>query len=629
MIGTMLGQFRVLAKLGQGGMGEVFLAEDTTLRRRVAIKRLSGLLGHHPHWVARLRREAIALAAVNHPNVVTIHAVSEAHGVPFVVMELVEGSTLQQLLPPDGFELPRVLDLAMPIVAALEAAHANGVLHRDLKPGNVMVTNDGRVKVVDFGLAKVIDEPTSGTPHQTTKTTAGLVAGTLAYMAPEQLVGETADRKSDFYSLGVLLFEMATGRLPFAGTTVPWLMRQIVLDSPPLLSDVRPGTPERLTRLVSALLAKEPQGRPGSARLILAELARCQRGEPAPPQQPPVANSRVVASPSPDIEVARLLIRGRHLAGKRTEQALRTALACFQEVIDRDPLQAKGWIGIAETLNLLSNYGIAPPGDSLVRVRAAVGQAVDLEGESGDALRALALAAWQFEFAWNQAEALYQRALAADPASPLTHHWYGVLLGITRRFDEGLAHFAQAETLDPLSLISLATRGWFTLFAGRPEEAHAILRRVLSLDNAYFPAFWFDGQALAVLGRHDEAVDSFTRAIELGGRTSRMLGYLGYVTGLAGRTDDARALLRELKNRSAEDYVPPYFEALILAGLDARAEALDALARALATRDTMIRDLAIDTPWWAFRKEPGYQSLLRQMGLPEGPSSPASTPGRE
>jgi tetratricopeptide (TPR) repeat protein len=251
----------------------------------------------------------------------------------------------------------------------------------------------------------------------------------------------------------------------------------------------------------------------------------------------------------------------------------------------------------------------------MIRVRAAVAQAVQLEGESGDALRALALAAWQFEFDWEEAEVLYRRALQLDPTSALTHHWYGVLLGVTRRFDEGIAHFARAEALDPLSLISLATRGWFTLFAGRPEEAHAILRRVFSLDGSYFPAYWFDGQALAALDRYDEAVQSLTRAAELSGRTSRMLGYLGYVTALAGRRDEALALLSELRRRATEDYVPPYFMALVLAGLDARVEALDQLRRAVASRDTMVRDLAIDTPWWSLRDEPEYRALLREMKL--------------
>ena len=240
MIGTMLGPFRVIAKLGQGGMGEVFLAEDTALRRRVALKRIPEPFCDRPQWVVRLRHEVVALAAVNHPNVVTVHAVAEVDGVPFVVMELVEGSTLQQLLPREGFPLPRLLDIAVGIAAALEAAHGHGVLHRDLKPANVMLTDDGRVKVVDFGLAKVLDEAALGRTLATAGASAGVAAGTLAYMAPEQLVAEGVDQKSDLYSFGVVLFEMATGRLPFAGTTTPWLMQQILLEPPPDSSAVRP-----------------------------------------------------------------------------------------------------------------------------------------------------------------------------------------------------------------------------------------------------------------------------------------------------------------------------------------------------------------------------------------------------
>jgi tetratricopeptide (TPR) repeat protein/tRNA A-37 threonylcarbamoyl transferase component Bud32 len=624
LIGTQLGQFHVLAKLGQGGMGEVFLAEDTTLQRRVAIKLLTAPSIDPPRLVARLRREAIALAAVSHPNVVTIHAVAEADGLPFVVMEFVEGSTLQDLLPPEGFEPARVFELALGIAAALQSAHEKGVLHRDLKPGNVMVTGDGRVKVVDFGLARMLDDDALGSTLA--HTTAGRITGTLAYMAPEQLVGESLDRKSDLYSLGVLLFELATGRLPFTGTTVPWLMQQILLEPPPELASVRPDAPARLARLVAALLAKEPQRRPASAALVIEELERCRRGERIAPRPVEALSARVLATTARpvDMEVVRLLVRGRHLWNKRTEQSLRTALACFQEVIDRDPLQPGAWLGVADALNLLSNYGFAPPSDSLVRVRAAVGRAVDLEGESGDALRALALAGWQFEFAWADAEALYLRALELDPGNALTHHWYGVLLGVTERFDESLARFAQAEALDPLSLISLAARGWFTAFAGRPDEARAILSRVLSLDGAYFPAYWFDGQALDALGRYDEAVAALQRAVEIGGRTSRMLGYLGHALGLAGRTDEARQLLDELRLRAREHYTPPYFQALILAGLGEKSAALACLQTAVETGDTMVRDLAVDTPWWPLRNEPEYHRLLQRLGLRSMPGPGAA-----
>jgi len=469
-----------------------------------------------------------------------------------------------------------------------------------------LIGKQGQLKLSDFGLASVIAARKI--------TSAGKTAGTLLYMAPEQIRGADIDARTDLYALGCVLYELLTGDPPFLGSTPATTMHMHCKSPIPRAAEIALDCPVALDQLITRLLAKEPDGRPGSARLILEELTRCQRREPSPaPSTAPVP--KAVSAPPVDMTIAGLLIRGRHLWNKRTEDSLRTALRCFQEVTDLDPLQPKAWLGIADTLNLLSNYGIAPPGDSLIRVRAAVAHAVQLEGESGDALRALALAAWQFEFNWEEADALYRRAIELDPTSALTHHWYGVLLGVTRRFDQGIAHFAQAEALDPLSLISLATRGWFTLFAGRPEEAHAILRRVFSLDGSYFPAYWFDGQALAVLGRHEDAIHSLTRATELAGRTSRMLGYLGYVTGLAGRREEALALLAELRGRAADDYVPPYFQALVLAGVAERAEALAELRRALTSRDTMVRDIAIDTPWWSFREEPAYQMLLRELKL--------------
>ncbi len=618
MTESTLGHYRVLARLGKGGMGEVFLAEDLVLHRRVALKRLLGWVAGEGTAMERLRREAIALAAVNHPNVVTIHAVEEADGSPFVVMELVEGRTLAELLPPEGFEFPRLLDLAIPIAEALDAAHTRGVLHRDLKPGNVMVTAEGRVKVVDFGLAKLMGESATAEPGAAPLSVKGEVAGTLAYLAPEQLVGEPADRKSDLYALGILLYELASGQLPFRGNTTPWLMQQILLEEPTDLASLKPALPERFHRLVTSLMAKEPGRRPASARLVQEELARCRRGPGRP------TPTTVAATPAPrrrrsseatDLAVVQLLVRGHHLWSRRTESSLRAALDCFQQVIDRDPLQPKAWIGLADSLNLLSNYGFAPPGDSLRRVRAAVTRAVDLEGESSDGLRAQALATWQFDFDWAEAARLYQRALGLDTGNALTHHWYAVLLGVTEQYEESAAHFALAEALDPLPLISLATRGWFLLFAGRPEEAHAIEKRVLSLDAAYFPAWWFDGQALGALGRHDEAIQSFERAIQLSGRTGRMLGYLGNALGRAGRQAEARALLEELGQRSREEYIPPYFPAMIHAGLGEMPAALDRLEQSIATRDTMVRDLAVDTPWWPLVDEPRYQAALRALKL--------------
>ena len=625
LIGATLGHFRVLRRLGQGGMGEVYEAEDTSLRRRVAIKRLTEEPGRPTGSLSRLRREAEALAAINHPNVVTVHAVEKEAGVAFVVMELVAGQTLAELLPEGGFEVQRFFELALPIASALEAAHSRGVLHRDLKPTNVMVTSEGRVKVVDFGLAKILEEARG--PRDTQWTTTVGVVGTAPYMSLECLAGDPADGKSDLYSLGVVLFEMATGRLPFEGRTMAGLMRRLLQEPTPSARALRPDVPEPLDRLISSLLAREPADRPESAAALVEALRRCIPGGNVPDMVAPTSPAHSQPRPTrpADFEVTQLVERGRRQWNKRSEESLRASLASFQQAIDRDPLHAPAWIGVADALNMLSNYGFVPAADSHQRVKAAVGRATKLEGETSEALRALALAAWQFDFDWPGADALYRRALELEPDSAISHYWYGVMLCATRRFDEGLAQVERAEALDPLSIIVSAARGWFTLFAGRAEEGHGILRRVLTVDAALHPAWWWDGQALSALGRYGEAIGAFERAIEIGGRTSRMLGYLGHSLGLAGRASDAQALLEELHRRKADlRYVPPYFEALVHLGLGEREQALDCLDASWRERDTMLRDLGVDPPWWALRTEERYVALRAAIKLEVDPAEPPS-----
>ncbi len=602
-------------------MGEVYEAEDGRLHRHVAIKRLNESALGSAGSRSRLRREAEALAAINHPNVVTVHAVEEEDGVSFVVMELVEGRTLAELLPGGGFEMPRYFDLALPVASALEAAHARGVLHRDLKPTNVMVTPDGRVKLVDFGLAKLLEESQAGRDAAWT-TTVGVV-GTAPYMSLEQLVGDPADRKSDLYSMGVVLYEMATGVVPFEARTLPGLMRRLLHEPAPSARARRPDVPEPLDRLITELLAREPAARPASATALVETLRRCARGgsAPATPAVDRGAATRPRQARPVDLEVVQLVARGRREWNRRSETSLRAALVSFHEAIDRDPLYAPAWVGVADTLNMLSNYGFVPSTDSRARVQAAVAKAVELDGESSEGLRALALAAWQFDFDWERADSLYRRALDLEPGSAITQYWHGVMLCASRRFAEGLVRIERAEALDPLSLIVPAARGWFTLFSGRAEEGHSILRRVLTVDAGLHPAWWFDGQALSALGRYEDAIASFERAIEIGGRTSRLVSYLGHSLGLAGRREDAEALLHELHRRRADlQHVPPYFEALVLLGLGRRDEALDRLEVASREKDTMLRDLGVDPPWWTLRSDERYATLLRSINLEPDPA---------
>jgi serine/threonine protein kinase/tetratricopeptide (TPR) repeat protein len=284
VIGRTLAHYTITAKIGEGGMGEVYRARDTKLDREVALKILPAETASDPVRLARFRQEARALAALNHPNIVTIYSVEEAEGVHLLTMELVDGQSLDHCLPPEGFPPADLFRIGISLAEALQAAHESGIVHRDLKPANVMLTTQGRVKVLDFGLAKTAaGESTEAAVTRVIGaaplTTEGILLGTVPYMAPEQLQGRPVDARTDLFSLGVLLYELASGRRPFTDDSTAGLMSAILKDTPTPVTRHRPGIPEGLSRLITRCLAKEPNHRIQTARDIYNELRALQSGD--------------------------------------------------------------------------------------------------------------------------------------------------------------------------------------------------------------------------------------------------------------------------------------------------------------------------------------------------------------
>jgi len=263
MIGRTLAHYEILERIGSGGMGEVYRARDTKLDRDVALKILPESAAADPDRRTRFEREAKVVASLTHPNIVTVYSVDRAEGVSFITMELVEGQTLSALLPPSGFPPRRFFDLAVPLADAVRAAHAKGITHRDLKPDNVMVDPEGRVKVLDFGLARLLEPAPTGREGATvvidhTPTQDGRILGTANYMSPEQAEGKPVDHRSDIFSLGIILFEMATGRRPFQGDSQLSVLTAILRDDPPRVTELNRQLPEVLGSLIDQCLAKDP-----------------------------------------------------------------------------------------------------------------------------------------------------------------------------------------------------------------------------------------------------------------------------------------------------------------------------------------------------------------------------------
>jgi TolB-like protein len=327
---SRLGPYEIIAPLGAGGMGEVYRARDPRLKRDIAIKVLPHDLASSPERLARFEREATTVAGLNHPNIVVLHSIEEASGTRFLTMELVDGRSLADVVRPGGVPLAELLDVAVPLADALIAAHERNIVHRDLKPANVMVTREGRVKVLDFGVAKLVQQdPDLGETQSATQVATvgtpiseiGQTIGTISYMAPEQLRGEPVDVRADLFSFGILIYELATGARPFKGRSPADVSSSILRDAPPTLTSARADLPADLERILGRCLEKEPGDRFQTAIELSNELRALWRSldrggltsgaQAAPIAVPPGADRKRTGSgsaPAWPAQVTRLIV---------------------------------------------------------------------------------------------------------------------------------------------------------------------------------------------------------------------------------------------------------------------------------------------------------------------------------
>jgi len=785
IVGRSIAHYKVLSVLGRGGMGHVYLAHDTKLGRRVALKLIST---DNKHRIRRFEVEARSASALNHPNVCVIHEIGQTDdGRNFIAMEHIDGETLRRHLA-DGPLPPReAIEIALQIASALTAAHRAGVVHRDIKPENVMLRPDGYVKVLDFGLAKLTERsdlicdtdvptlPASG---------SGVLIGTINYLSPEQARAEEVDERTDIWSLGVVLYEMLTGSLPFKGQTPSHAVVAILESEPVSLMDFSPKIPAELDWILKKALRKDRRQRYQSAEEFASDLRQLKKntlsvgGELTRPIIPkrqasripiviaalllaaiavgfvlvkarrensaptltnidslavlPFTNSssdpemdylsdgitdtlinnlsqlpnvkvigrnsvfrykgqqttaqtvgadlnvkavltgrivevgnevsisvvlenatdnthiwgaqynrklsdifaiqdeisrlvteklsvriseddrrRLAQRATSDVEAYQLYLKGRWFWNQRTGEGRRQALACFEKAIGIDPKYALAYAGLADIYALTGG----PPEESYAKAKAAATKALELDATLGEAHATLGFIKSHYELDWTGADAEFKRAIELKPNYATAHHWYADQLQVQGHFDQALNELQRAAELDPFSPIISIDTGAIYFFKRDYDKAIELLRA----SSQRFPDFWAGHYYLAWAytqkKMYPEALSEYQQAANLSRRHSMVVAMTGYTEAMRGRRIEALKVLKELKDRSSREYVPPLRFAIVYTALGDKDKAFEWLNTACDRRDILVIYLKINPFFDTLRNDPRFPIVLQRLNL--------------
>jgi serine/threonine protein kinase len=627
--GTTLGHYRIVGHLGAGGMGEVYRAEDTRLAREVALKVLPHPVATDPDRIERFKREARLVAALNHPQIVTLYSVEEADGIHFLTMELVTGGTLDARITSTGMPIPQVLDIAHSVADALSVAHGKSIVHRDLKPANVMIAHDGRVKVLDFGLAKMQDEERPASDAETiARTAVGIVMGTVPYMAPEQIEGKAVDQRADVFSLGVMMYEMTTGRRPFTGDSQAAILSSILRDPAPDVSAQRPDVPRALADLVARCLEKEPTRRIQTAREIRDGIDAIRRGVDSDrPRAVPAVSESVLAEANRLIDEGTRALQFGSSGGPASRSNLEQARIYFKRALEVMPGHARALCQYGRLHYIMATFGLMSHEEADTHGRQLIMAALAADDRASTTHIALSQVCLYVDDDFESASHHVDRAVALDPSNSEALRVQSVVRKIQGRLDEAIeaARAAVAVASTPQHWNGL---GDALLAAGRCEEALEALRGAISRQAGYGTALERMELALVRLGRLDEAIDFRIAQLRTSGRAERAGLLQQEVASLGPAAARQRDLAREVEQWLAEANRGDPFDMgqtrtiadrliIAYAWLGDWANAMTWIERSYANRPGRLRRVLMDLPIdrQGLATDPRYARLLRVAGL--------------
>lgn len=737
MIGEMIHHYKILEKLGEGGMGVVYKAHDTKLNREVAIKFLPP---HKSKWGVeheRLLQEAQVAAGINHANICVIHEINEDGEHPFIVMEYVDGSPLRKMLETGPMKLDDALKYSIQIGEALGEAHSKGVVHRDIKPENILITHQGIVKITDFGLASIVNG------NHTSE--SRIVAGTTAYMSPEQIRGESVNHLTDIWSLGVTLYEMIAGRLPFAGEYEQATMYLITQEKHHPLSKIRQDVPNELEKAIDHCLEKVPASRMPDAATFIDELRKIEHGLEVPKQtslksiavlpftniSPDKENEyfseglteeittnlsklrmvRVVSRTSmmqynrkkktmkqiasdldvqyilegsvrkhgsdlrittqlvdasqdvnlwsekyrgtmkdifdiqetvaakivkalkvrltpmekktlkqrwtENTEAYQLYLKGRFFWNKRSNTGLETAIRYFEEAIQKDSHYALAWAGLADSYNLISEFGHLTRKDTYPKAKAAVEKALAIDGELAEAHTSLASLMMLDEMDWTNARKEFKRAIDLKPNYATAHHWFSEWLMYTGNVKEAIREIEKAALLDPLSPAILKDRGMTFYYARQYDAAIEDARKTLELDPHFPAAHRLLSLAFQGKGMIADSIKENQEWERAGANHTEALIARAQLLAVSGKRTEALDVLKNLTSNQLSNGNHHRGMALVYTALGDYDTAFRCFDQAYERRAESLCSLKIDPKLDQIRSDPRFNTLLKKVGLEE------------